>query len=200
MALTSLAIHELAEGVLGCVCAALTTAAEEVEDQPGCPCRSCVVPGEVAWDSCDDPCTGEKDVGQLSVSVARVYASSHDDFPSDTRTVQGARGCVPPPVTAVELVITLLRCTPSFDESGCPPTCEDLAVAARRLHVDLVTVYNALLCCFPGTDPTRRRGRRFVMGSQRTVGPEGGCVGLEQRVVVSLPGCGCPEDEAVVMS
>ncbi|MFF7250060.1 hypothetical protein ACFZBU_39935 [Embleya sp. NPDC008237] len=168
MALTSLAIHDLTESVLGCVCAA-------------------------------NPCTGEPDVGQLSVSVARIYASSSDDFPLETRVVQGMRGCVPPPITAVELVVAVLRCAPSFDESGCPPTCEELATTARRLHVDMVTVYNALLCCLPSTDATRRRGRMFVLGPQRTVGPEGGCAGLEQRMTVGLPGCGCPE-EAVVVS
>ncbi|MEU1815134.1 hypothetical protein ABZ543_08045 [Streptomyces roseifaciens] len=194
MALTALSIHDLTESVLTCVCTALNAAAQTVEGQPGCPCRACVVPGAVAWDSCEDPCTGEAG-GQLSVSVARFYASSTEVFPSESRVVLGLRGCNPPPLTAVELIITVLRCAPSFDESGCPPPCDELAQAARRLHVDMVTVYNALLCCLPDTEPTRRRGRRFTMGVQRAVGPEGGCVGLEQRVTVALPGCGCPEDE-----
>lgn len=83
-----------------------------------------------------------------------------------------------------------------MDEGGCPPTCEEEAEAARVLHVDAVTVYNALLCCLPQTG-TGRRGRRFVLGPQRTVGPAGGCVGIEQRVTVALPGCGkCPGEEA----
>lgn len=194
MALTSLAVHDLTEDLLACVCAALNDAATKVEDQPGCPCRACVVPGQVAWDSCEDPCTGEAG-GQLSVSVARIYASTFDGFPAEARVVHGVKGCTPPPLTAVELLISVLRCAPSFDESGCPPSCDQLAQAARRLHVDMVTVYNALLCCLPGTDPSRPRGRRFVMGIQRTVGPEGGCVGLEQRVTVALAGCGCPEAE-----
>lgn len=193
MALKPLAIHDLTENVLGCVCAALGAAAETVEDQPGCPCRSCVVPGEVAWDSCEDPCTGEAS-GQLSVSVARIFASGPDDFPSERRVVLGVRGCVAPPITAVELVVTLLRCAPSIDESGCPPSCDELARTARRLHVDMVTVNNSLLCCLPGIDP-RPRGLRYVMGASRTIGPEGGCVGLEQRVTVALPGCGCPDEE-----
>ncbi|MGC5412547.1 hypothetical protein ACPXCX_54200, partial [Streptomyces sp. DT225] len=78
------------------------------------------------------------------------------------------RGCMPPGVTALELVVTLLRGAPTFTEQGCPPSCEDLSETARALHVDMVTVYNALLCCLPGTEQ-RRRGRRFVMGAQRTV-------------------------------
>lgn len=192
MSLKPLAIHELTLDVLGCVCTALNEAEAETENQPGCPCRVCVVPGAPAWDSCGDPCTGDVG-GQLSVSVVRMYASTFDGFPLESRVIQGLRGCVPPPFTAVELTVTLLRCAPTFDESGCPPSCEDLAEAARILHVDMVTVEDALLCCLPGTDPTRPRGRRFVMGVQRTLGPEGGCVGLEQRVTVGLPGCKCPD-------
>lgn len=194
MALTATAIHELAQAVLACVCLALNEAAAADATRPGCPdCRACVVPGQVAWDSCDDPCTGDAG-GQLSVSVARLYGSTTNDFPAEVRVVQGVRNCTPPPVTAVELVVTLLRCAPVFDERGCPPTCAELDESARVLHLDMVTVYNALLCCLPGTDPTRPRGLKFVMGQQQTVGPEGGCVGLEQRVTVALAGCGCPEE------
>ncbi|MFI0827299.1 hypothetical protein ACH4Q7_22905 [Streptomyces roseolus] len=195
MALTPSAIHDLTEDVLGCVCAALTEAAAGDTSRPGCPeCRACVVPGQVAWDSCEDPCTGSSD-GQLSVSVARLYAATLDSFPTEARVVYGMKGCTPPPLTAVELVVTLLRCAPIVDESGCPPPCADLAASARILHLDMVTVANALLCCLPGTSPSRPRGRRFVLGQQKTIGPQGGCVGLEQRVIVALSGCRCPEEE-----
>ncbi|MFI2300176.1 hypothetical protein ACH5AL_15235 [Actinacidiphila glaucinigra] len=192
MALTAFSIHDLAESVLACVCAALETTAAEVDGQPGCPdCAACLVPDSPAWDRCDDPCSETATGGQLSVNVARIYPST--EFPTEDRQVRGLRGCTPPPVTAVELVITLLRCAPVPSENGCPPTCDELAAAARILHVDQVTVYNAMLCCLPGTDPTRRRGRKFVLGAQRVVGPEGGCVGIEQRVTVALPGCSpCP--------
>lgn len=194
MALTGTAVHDLALSVLGCVCQALDVAAAADEAQPGCPdCRACVVPGAVAWDSCDDPC-GPEAGGQLSVSVVRLYSATLDGFPSEARPVYGVRGCVPPPITAVELAVTLLRCAPSFTENGCPPSCEELERAARVLHVDMVTVANALLCCLPSVDPSRPRGLRFVLGQQKTIGPQGGCVGLEQRVTVALSGCGCPEE------
>jgi hypothetical protein len=193
MALSALAVHDVAESVLGCVCAALEMAADEAEGLPGCPCRACVVPGAASWDSCDDPCgPGDGTGGQLTVSVARIYPSTN--FPTEDREVRGARGCTPPPITAVDLIITLLRCAPTMSEDGCPPSCEELSEASRILHVDAVTVYNALLCCLPGTGPGRR-GRRFVLGQQRIIGPEGGCVGLEQRVTVALPGCAkCPDE------
>ncbi|UQA95612.1 hypothetical protein [Streptomyces halobius] len=191
MPLTPLALHDLTEAVLGCVCAALQATAEEVDGQPACPCRACVVPGAVAWDSCGDPCSGSGDGGQLSVNVVRLNPTN--PFPNEDRTVQGARNCQPPTTTAVEIAVTLLRCAPTVDEQGCPPTCQELEQAARIVHVDAVTVFNALYCCLPGTGGGRR-GRKFVMGQQRTLGPEGGCVGVEQRVTVALPGCvKCPE-------
>ncbi|MCM1964833.1 hypothetical protein [Streptomyces sp. G1] len=196
MAVKPLAVHDLAEDVLMCVCVALDQAAVDVPGQPGCPdCRACLVPGTVAWDSCEDPCAaGPAGAGgQLTVNVARMYPST--SFPVEDREVRGLRGCTLPTYTAVELVITLLRCVPGPDEGGCPPTCEELAAAARVLHVDLATVYNALLCCLPGTAPNPR-GRRYVIGTSKTIGPEGGCVGLEQRVTVALYGCSpCPGGE-----
>jgi hypothetical protein len=191
MALQSLAVHQIAEAILGCVCAALDEAAAEIEGHPGCPCRACIVPGDVAWDGCADPCTGEAG-GQLSVSVARLYPSSN--FPDLSQEVQGTRGCTPAPITAVEYVVTLLRCAPLPTEHGCPPSCDEQAAAARTVHIDAAVIMNALLCCLPGTS-SNRRGRKFVLGASRIVGPEGGCVGVEQRVVVALPGCGCPTPE-----
>ncbi|WP_284576854.1 hypothetical protein [Streptomyces sp. 2P-4] len=197
MSLTPLAINDVAEAVLACVCTALDAAAVDVEGQPGCPdCRACLVPGQPAWDSCEDPCSDDEAGGQLSVSVVRTYPTSLEEFPSpmgEKRLVQGVRGCTPPSVIAVELLVTLLRCAPTMDENGCPPSCEELSRAARVLHVDMVTVQNALLCCLPGTS-TRPRGRIFSLGQQRAVGPDGGCVGVEQRVTVALPGCRCPEE------
>ncbi|WP_415949539.1 hypothetical protein [Streptomyces sp. KLOTTS4A1] len=139
MALKPLAIRDLAEAVVGCVCAALARTAEEVPGQPGCPCRACAVPGLVAFGSCDDPCAAKEAGSQLSVSVARIYGSSLDEFPNESRNVQGVRGCTPPPLTALELVVTLLRCAPVMNENGCPPTCDELTASAQVLHVDMVT-------------------------------------------------------------
>jgi hypothetical protein len=193
MAMSPLAVHELAETVLGCVCAALDATAAKVEDQPGCPCRACVTPGPPAWDGCDEPCGTDGAGGQLTVHVARIYPTAA--FPTEERVVLGARNCPAPAAIAVELVITLLRCAPTMDERGCPPSCDDLAAAARTVHVDAATIYNALVCCLPTTG-ARRRGPQFSPGTQRVLEPEGGCMGVEQRVTIAVPSCGCPEEES----
>lgn len=195
MALSPTAVQDTAQAILGCVCQALDVAAAAIEGQPGCPtCRSCVVPGLVAWDSCDDPCDNAGGQGQLTVSMGRMYPSSKGAFPAEERQVIGVNGCAVPQFTALELIVTLLRCAPGPNEQGCPPSCEELTTAAGILHADAVTVYNALLCCFPETSG-RRRGQMFVVGQQRPVGPQGGCVGIEQRITVALPHCLCPQIE-----
>ncbi|MFI1954796.1 hypothetical protein ACH437_23610 [Streptomyces xinghaiensis] len=197
MPLTPYAVHDLAEAVLGCVCAALDAAAADgVPDARGCPCRACVVPGVVAWDGCaPEDCGDGGEPGQLTVSLGRIYPAGQN-FPVEERSVQGVRGCQIPPLTAAELIVTLLRCAPVVHEDGCPPSCEEEAEAARVLHVDMSTVYSALWCCLPELGRHPRRPPRFVIGQQRVIGPEGGCVGLEQRVTVALPGCGkCPGED-----
>lgn len=189
MALSPAGIYDLAQVVLACVCADLDAVAAAVDGQPGCPSRSCVTPGPPAWDNCDGSCDGTDTCGQLSVHIARTYPSS--TFPQEDRTVLGVRGCTPAPTTAAELVVTLLRCVPTLDENGCPPPCEDLDASSRVLYTDMTTLTNALVCCLPNT--AGRRGRRFVLGASRVLGPLGGCVGIEQRVTVALAGCApCP--------
>lgn len=188
MALTPSTLYEIAEDILGCVCAALDQTAANNGGLLGCPdCRTCVVPGLPSWDDCNGACSGSTG-GQLTVSWDAAWASTVQTFPAEDRVVRDLRACQVP-VMAAEFIVTLLRCAPVGDlDTGCPPSCEDLAASARQLSADAFTVYNSVLCCVPRTSPARR-GRRFMMGRQRVLGPEGGCVGIEQRVTVELPGC-----------
>lgn len=199
MALSLTAVHQIAEDVLGCVCRTLTATAEQVEGQPGCPCRACVVPGQAAWDSCEDPCDSSDGIGgQLTVNVARIYQTTLEAFPSTEtkeREVRGRRGCQLSTLTAVELVITLLRCVPVPSDGACPPSCEELSAAARVINIDAVSVMNAVDCCLPSLS-ARRLGLIYSIGVQRQVGPQGGCAGVEQRVTVGLVNCRCPEEES----
>ncbi|MEU2743649.1 hypothetical protein ABZ656_52505 [Streptomyces sp. NPDC007095] len=188
MALSPLAIDDIAQQLLACVCAVLTETAVKVDGQPGCPCVACVVPGKPAWDNCTSDCSGAQTPGQLTVNLDRLFPTSA--FPAETKDVLGSRNCLPVR-QAAEYVITLLRCAPTFTENGCPPSCEEQAEAARIVHVDATSVINAVMCCFPDTGGGRR-GQQFMMGQLRVLGPEGQCVGVEQRVTVALPSCGCP--------
>lgn len=199
MALALTAVHTAAEDLLQCVCTGLSRLPVEVPGLAGCPCRSCVVPGSVAADGCDSPCAAPPEgeyPGQLSVNVVRLFSSGRQSFPREVLEVFSGKQCVPPPVTAVELAVTVYRCAPLPDDNGCPPTCEQMTAAATQLHADMLAVHTAVLCCYSDTDTTRRNGRRFVLGPSRTLGPQGGCVGLEQRVTVALDDCvPCPQEE-----
>lgn len=199
MALTPLAVHEAAEDLLGCVCESLAALTVSVPGHPGCPCRMCVVPGQAAWDACDDPCGAQGGGGQLTVNVVRAYPTPRDTSttaPSPLRVDGGLRDlrrCGVPDL-AVELLITVARCAPMPTEEGCPPSCEELTESALTIHADMLAVQSAVLCCFSATG-TERKGRRYVLGETRTVGPQGGCVATETRVTVVLEGClPCPEE------
>jgi hypothetical protein len=196
--LSLLAAHEAAEALLGCVCEALDRLPEEVAGLAGCPCRVGVVPGQAAADGCDGGCNvqpGEYP-GQLTVGVARMYPSDPVAFPRESGTgqtntpgggVRDNRNCALPQTTAVELVVTLFRCVPTGVEP-CPPTMVELGESAMQLHADMLAAQQGVLCCFNGTDTVSRRGRRYVMGQTVVLGPQGGCIGFELRVVVALDG------------
>ena len=197
MAMSILAVDAAASSLLQCVCTGLSQLPTEVPGLAGCPCRSCVVPGAVAADGCDAGCgalaPGEYP-GQLTVSVARIYSTDRQSFPREAQTVRDLKDCPMPQTTAVELTITLFRCVPGMDDNGCPPTCEQLSASAMQLHADLLAIQRAVLCCYAATDTTRPRGRRYVLGQSRVIGPQGDCVGIEQRVTVALDDClVCPE-------
>jgi hypothetical protein len=61
----------------------------------------------------------------------------------------------------------------------------------------MFAVQRGILCCYASTGPATPtgRGREFVMGPARTVGPQGGCVGFTQPVTVMLADClVCPPE------
>jgi hypothetical protein len=199
MAGTVFDLHTAAEDLLDCVCAALTRNAVEHPGQPGCPCRRGVVPGQPSWESCDSPCdppAPDQAGGQLTVNVVRLFDSTPSRFPAEARPVRSLKACEVV-VLVAELDITVLRCAPGSDQ--CPPTPEELQAAAAVLSADMLAVRSGVECCYAGTlvGPRNLRGRRYVLGPSNVVGPQGGCVGFVQRVIVELadPIC-CPEPEA----
>lgn len=191
MALNYTALQDVATALRTCVCASLTAMAAQVPTAPGCPCRSSVVPGEPSWEGCETPCAGtEGPGGSLMVNVVRVYESSKDRFPSEVLQVRNGKHCPLPTLTAVDLDVTVLRCAP-VGTIDCPPDTAQLEAASVILHSDVLAVRDAVHCCFAGSGvtPFQREGRWVVMGSSRTVGPQGGCVGSVTRVSVLLTDC-----------
>jgi hypothetical protein len=158
----------LATELLDCACNALeaTTC--------GCPCHAFVSVGVVAFDHCCDE-------GQLWVGIDRIYA--YGQFPAPA----GVTTCAPP--LAADLTIGILRCAPTMNDQGEPPSVEALSRSATQIYEDAYAVINGVMCCLA----PHARARPFVIGNQRSLGPAGGCVGSELKLTVALtdppPGC-----------
>lgn len=195
MAVSLLAVHQAANDLLDCVCAALGRLPAEVPGLAGCPCRTGVVPGAPAADNCGEGCGTLPDgqyPGQLTVNVVRTYVAELPRYTNLQAVRLEDTNCGPGAVTVVDLAITLWRCAPGPDSEGCPPEMDVLGEAAMQLHVDLLAITQAVACCFPSTDTQRRKGRRYSLGQSLVLGPQGGCVGVQTTVTVALDGLAPP--------
>lgn len=127
---------------------------------------ACVMPGRITWDNC---CPGS-----LRLSVARQYAS--DRFPDlilrPSVCAQYSR--------ATDINATILRCMPSPDQDGNPPTCEQLERTAIIQAEDADALWRATRCCFANTD------FEYVIREVAAVGPQGACVGTNMLVTIGL--------------
>lgn len=162
------ALYTAAAALLACVRATLAVTVAGVPD------RVCLVPGELAWDECD--------CGLLAVTVGRVYPSS--TFPTDVSLDPRQVDCAPP-YTVADVTVTVLRCAPTVDEAGNPPTCDDLAAAAATWRADAAAVLTGVACCLPDLVDAGRI-EQYRIGDLTPLGPEGGCMGSELRVTIGL--------------
>lgn len=139
------------------------------------PARHGVVPGAIAWDACD--------CGLLAVSVGQIYPTETFPNPVQARVSNACDA----PWEAAEIIMQVVRCTPTHDDtSGNPPTVAALDASAREILQDAYEMMRAVsttLC-------TMNRDREisdFVMRALTPQGPSGACGGNELRAVVSLP-------------
>lgn len=154
----------IAQEVLDCACEALTGQ----DASCPCPCRKFVTVGQPVWDQC---CDG----GQLAVFMERVYVAS--TFPAANNT---AITCAAPLIG--EFTLQLIRCVPTMDDQGHPPTPDDLTASAQAIYSDMYITFRAVLCCLAAY----RKYRNFTMRDGRFVGPQGGCAGFEIKFAVEL--------------
>jgi len=135
------------------------------------PDRSGVVPGAIAWDSCD--------CGILAVSIAQVYPS--EDFPAPQATKSGRCDA---PIEVAEIIIQIIRCVPG-QEGLTPPTVAQLDTAAQEVALDAYETLRATstLLCQMDAD---REIYDFLVRPQTARGPSGNCAGTELRALVAL--------------
>jgi hypothetical protein len=88
-------------------------------------------------------------------------------------------------MAVVNVTLTLVRCIPGLDDNGNPPLCEDLADYALGLEIDRHTLRRIIPCHLE----TLRRAYTIMdygVGAAVSVGPDGGCGGVEITYWFSL--------------
>ena len=144
------------------------------------PERVCRYPGAIAWDTCD--CAG-----MLAITTSRLYLTQ--TFPAEA---QGTGSPCDGGDLAVELQVQVVRCAPTPDEDGNPPTVEALHLAAAQLNADAWELRAGATCALRGLR-RQREIEGYRVGAVTTIGPEGGCVAVALPLLVALDGT-CPCD------
>lgn len=125
---------------------------------------SYVAAGAIAWDTC---------CGLLVVAPERVYHSAAFPVEGTTDYVCESAELV------VDIVILLLRCVPTVDDRGNPPSPHDLSAAYEQILSDAAVIWNVAVGELP-------EGWQRSNVDQGFVGAQGGCVGVETRMSVGL--------------
>lgn len=137
------------------------------------PGRSCVVPGEIAWDECS--------CGLHAVTTTGWSLS--DSFP-DGAVVSRYVPCAPPWVV-YSMTMVLLRCAPMLSESGAAPSCAEFDAAAQQLEADAFTMLNTVTCRLVDL-VDQNYIVNYEVGEHRPLGPMADCVGSGLAFQVAL--------------
>lgn len=124
-----------------------------------------------AWDCCD----------LLTVHLDEGKATSRWARPN-RRPLQCATRW------AIDVVVTILRCVPTFDGNS-PPTFAALRESALSLAADGWAIYNCFGCrALDGTLLAGCSCDLVILTSLKPIGPQGGCAGYTFTVTVEPPG------------
>lgn len=161
-------VYPLAQSLLDCLKTTFTDC--------GVPfCSASLRPGQAAaWDYCCECAQGE---GQLWVLVQSIISS--DDEVPETCTNE----------FEVTFQIGAIRCAPSIDSRGNPPTDTQQTNTFIKISKDAAIIREAVVCCWAANndfDPHQMNFEEYV-----PLGPEGACVGGTQTVRVNFFDCQC---------
>lgn len=132
-----------------CVC-------EEIEKR-GLPsvCFCGVVPGS----------TAVLDFAEEGMAWVRLNTAAPSIvFPSQD---QSLRSCGAP--LAYQFEVGIVRCAPTLDDDGSPPTLEEQFEATRLQMADMEAIRAAIQCCLPNASK--------ILNSYTPYGPQGGALG-----------------------
>jgi hypothetical protein len=132
-------------------------------------CRTGLVAGTAAWDVCCDCGNGS---GQLWVRLAGWEPDANFEQPKPD-------GCDQP--TQLVVGVGSLRCVPTLDSTGNPPSSASEMAAAELIQWDAEAIRNAVMC---GID------ERFWI-SWQPLDNQGGCGGGEHLFRIPFYPCDC---------
>lgn len=127
--------------------------------------RSCVVPGQLAWDCCE--LVAVEWIGNFFTNSLPSTAQETDD------------GCTA--MLGMTFRVTALRCSPQPDDSGDPPTCVALDAAAQIQFVDALAVTRGVAFASKALEDANTV-LSYAFGGAVPTGPQGGCVGVTMDV------------------
>lgn len=136
--------------------------------------RKCLlVPGQIVWDDCQ--------CGQLAQTITSVFPSN--SFPAPA-TDQRTTACGPYMMVAT-VIVSMTRCTTVLAEGADPPRCVTLMDEAVKLERDRYAMYHAAACALKSLRDVYQI-LEFAVGTATSVGPEGGCVGVELTYSIGI--------------
>jgi hypothetical protein len=176
-------VVELYEAALACLCAAVAE-----NPNPPAHCAPRVGP-EIAYDmgQYTDYCCE----GLAYISLGDTWASSAS-FPEQD-IVRQANAVCPPVTWAQDFKLGIIRCSPTGNENGEPPTDADWLAAAAQNLVDAQSLRVAA-CCFRNfviANTGLYTGMSVVINRQTQVTPNGGCVERYVTITVQFPNLDC---------
>lgn len=148
----------------------------------GAPGRQCLLlpTQSIPWDNCD--CDG-----QVAFAIQSVYGSDRFPVPADATKDWSPCG---PRWQVAQVVVSIVRCVPTMDEQGHPPSCPAELTAALILEDDRTAVRQALACCLDDLKTASTIGA-WALNPTVTVGELGGCAGVETTFLVGVRSCLC---------
>lgn len=142
-------------------------------------CRTCTVPGEIAWDEC----TG----GLLAITTDSIYPSL--TFPAEATEDLTSQTSCGPGMTVASYTLAVLRCAPvPKGLQVTAPPCDELEAANELRHLDSYYARRALYCCLQEmADNFHTSGlAEYRVGRDESAGPDGGCVGFTITILAGF--------------
>lgn len=131
-----------------------------------------MVPGTIAWDECD--------CGLLAAAVTRQYLSDTFPTPLEDNTSPCSAAWL-----AGDITVQLIRCAPTMQEDGTPPSVVALAASAQQVIADAWQVMSTVPCLLE-TMKDAFEISDYLVHPITAQGPLGGCVGNDIVITIGL--------------